>query len=99
MLPISGNIKTVPSKIYESPLGKKGHIRSIYFNNTENTNWTIEVYLYNKTSRVNGLMYSYNLLAGQMLTSSDEYVLDNGNYLVAKSNVSTVTFVINGVEV
>jgi len=96
MLPTSGNISTSLDTIYSPKT--TGYIKNIKFNNTDNTDWNFELYQYDNTTKNSTLLYKYELLAGQIINDNSEYIIPFGSSLRAKSDVSTVVFMINGTE-
>lgn len=98
MLPINGRVTLSLNNIYKTPVKKAGVITNIKINNTDNTDWIIELHQYSDTSKQTILLYKYELEAGKMLNDTFEYRLPAGDGLLAKASVDTAVYVINGYE-
>ena len=85
-LSVSGTI------IHTAPDNNVSEIRLLRFNNPLAYTLTLTKY----TSGVPTQVYSVNLSAGDTITDSFQYFLDEGDYIKATSSITGTTFIAEG---
>lgn len=85
-LSLSGTI------IHTAPENNVSEIRLIRFNNPSAYTLTLTKYTSGSPTRV----YSVNLAAGDTITDSFQYFLNEGDYIKATSSISGTTFIAEG---
>jgi hypothetical protein len=85
-LSVSGTI------LHTAPNNNVSEIRLLRFNNPAAYTLTLRKY----TAGVPTQIYSINLAAGDTITDSFQYFLDENDYIHATSSVSGTTFIVEG---
>lgn len=97
-IPINKNglVQTTLDVLFTPTSSRLNKITLITFNNTVDAPYTLEVWLHDDNGGEK-LMYKAVLDAGDFITDTVEYFMASGTKLLAKSDVATVAWTINGI--
>ena len=87
-----GTLSTLGTIIHTAPDNNVSEIRLLRFNNPSAYTLTLTKY----TSGTPTQVYSVNLSAGDTITDSFQYFLNEGDYIKATSNIAGTTFIAEG---
>ena len=87
-----GTLSTLGTIIHTAPDNNVSEIRLLRFNNPSAYTLTLTKY----TSGTPTQVYSINLSAGDTITDSFQYFLNEGDYIKATSNIAGTTFIAEG---
>lgn len=87
-----GTLSTSGTIIHTAPDNNVSEVRSLRFNNPSAYTLTLTKY----TSGTPTIIYSLGLSAGDIVTDTFNYYLQEGDYIKATSNITGTTFIAEG---
>ena len=89
-----GTLSTSGTILHTAPENNISELYSMRFNNS--IAYTLTVSKYTLATSSTTQVYSINLSAGDTVTDTFKYHLDEGDYITATSSVAGTTFIIEG---
>ena len=89
-----GTLSTSGTIIHTAPDNNVSELRYMRFNNP--LAYTLTVFKYTLATTTTTKVYSVNLSAGDTITDSFPYFLNEGDYITVTSSISGTTFIAEG---
>ena len=89
-----GTLSTLGTVIHTAPDNNVSELRYMRFNNS--SAYTLTVSKYTASTAATTQVYSVNLSAGDTITDSFPYFLNEGDYITVTSSIAGTTFIAEG---